>query len=179
MSSSIFGIKVVPRDQYTTKYLGARGHETYQVFQAIPALEPFYTQWEKEYQPDRIYWFIHDNTWIPITAVAVYLLFIFGYPRLAKRFGIGYISARNAMGAWNLLLAAFSWMGAIRVVPQYLFMLANEGFEVSEPSVIRHSLFVPSSWSFTHLYNDDELCPLTDFPYLLPPSPSPPPRRSV
>ena len=130
MVSSMFGFEFIPQSEFTTQYLTPRGKPAYQVFQAIPALAPFYTQWEKDYQPDRVYWFIKDNTWIPIVALAFYLLFIFGYPVMSKRLNIGYISARNVMGAWNLLLATFSWMGAIRVVPQYLYMLAMEGFEV-------------------------------------------------
>lgn len=125
-------LDMIPKANYTTRYYTPRGDEAFQVFQALPLLEPLYTEWEKNYNAIKIYFFIMDNSWLPVLAVAIYLSFIFGYPVVAKKYNIGYISARKYIAAWNLLLAVFSWMGAIRVVPQYFYMLAHEGFHVSQ-----------------------------------------------
>ena len=47
--------------QYTTRYYTVRGKEFYQVFQGFPALNHLYMQWEKDYNAEKIYWFIVDN----------------------------------------------------------------------------------------------------------------------
>jgi hypothetical protein len=121
--------RYVPPEEYTHRYYTVRGKEFHQVFQSFPVLEPFYMEWEKNYNAEKVFWFIVDNAWIPWLSICIYLLFIFGYPSLAKRFGIPYISARTQMASWNLFLAAFSWLGAMRVVPHFFFLLKDAGFE--------------------------------------------------
>ncbi len=92
--------------------------------------------WEKNYNAERIFWFIIDNPWIPWVSLCIYLLFIFGYPSVAKRYGIGYISARFQMASWNLFLAAFSWIGAFRVVPHFFFLLKTRGLDTVRACVL-------------------------------------------
>ena len=121
--------KYVPSENYTERFYTVRGNEFHQVFQGFPALAPFYMDWEKNYNAEKVFWFIVDNSWIPWFSLCVYLLFIFGYPALAKRYNIGYISARTQMACWNFLLASFSWIGAMRVVPHFFFLLKDVGFE--------------------------------------------------
>jgi hypothetical protein len=126
-------IELVPESQFTEHYYTVRNKEFFQVFQGVPALAPFYAQWEKNYNAERVYWFIVDNSWIPWVSLCCYLLFIFGYPHFAKRYNIGFISARREMTFWNFLLAAFSWIGAIRVVPHFFYLLNTVGFEQVRP----------------------------------------------
>ena len=127
--TKLFGLDLVDAKDYTERYYTVRGREFRQVFQGLPQLAPFYMDWEKNYNAEKIYWFIIDNSWIPWFSLCVYLLVIFGYPTVAKRYNIGYISARTQMASWNFLLAAFSWIGAIRVVPHFFFLLKTEGFD--------------------------------------------------
>lgn len=121
--------KLVPKEQFTEHYYTVRGKEFFQVFQGVPALSNFYFAWEKNYNAERVYWFIIDNPWIPWVSLTIYLLVIFGYPYVAKKLGIGYISARQEMATWNLALAIFSWIGAFRVVPHFFYLLNTVGFE--------------------------------------------------
>jgi hypothetical protein len=121
--------KYVPSENYTERFYTVRGNEFHQVFQGFPALAPFYMDWEKNYNAEKVFWFIVDNPWIPWFSLCIYLLFIFGYPALAKRYNIGYISARTQMACWNFFLASFSWIGAMRVVPHFFFLLKDVGFE--------------------------------------------------
>lgn len=100
-----------------------------QVFQGLPLLSPLYMEWEKNHNAERLYWLIVDNPWIPWFSLCVYLLFIFGYPSVAQRYGWGYISARFQMASWNLFLAAFSWIGALRVVPHFFFLVKTRGLD--------------------------------------------------
>lgn len=127
--ATMLGMELVPPSQFTERYYTVRGREFHQVFQGLPQLSKFYMDWEKNYNAERIYWLIVDNPWIPWFSLCVYLLFIFGYPSVAKRYGVGYISARFQMASWNLLLAAFSWIGAIRVVPHFFFLVKTIGLD--------------------------------------------------
>lgn len=135
----LFGLDLVPPANFTKRYYTGRGHEYYQLFQGLPQLEQFYFNWEKEYNAETIFWFIVDNTWLVWFSICVYLLFIFGYPYVARRLGIGFISARKPIIVWNGLLAAFSWYGAIRVVPHFFYLLKVYDFDTvvcGQPEVL-------------------------------------------
>lgn len=63
---------------------------------------------------------------IPIVAVAIYALVIFGGRRVMR--DREPFDLKNALAVWNGLLAAFSIIGMIRTVPYLFYWLATIGF---------------------------------------------------
>jgi elongation of very long chain fatty acids protein 6 len=107
-----------------------RGDAYVQIFQAYPALEQFYFDFEKNYNPLPILNYMATvNYSIPVVVVIVYLLLCY--------FGTNYMKGRepfnilSQLAVWNLILAIFSIYGTIRVVPHFLFKLSNMTFEES------------------------------------------------
>lgn len=78
------------------RYETVRKHEFQQIFQAIPALRPLYTQWEKDYDAEALYWVIVDNSWLPWFSIVLYILFIFGYPEVSPSLEIVILDANNS-----------------------------------------------------------------------------------
>ena len=100
-----------------------RGHEYVQIFQAYPALEQFYFDFEKNYNPLPILDYMATlNYSVPVAVVILYLLLCY--------IGTNYMKGRepfnilNQLAIWNLILAIFSIYGTIRVVPHFLFKLS-------------------------------------------------------
>eukprot|EP00624_Nannochloropsis_granulata_P000721 evm.model.NODE_1286_length_13787_cov_25.583086.2 len=46
--------KYVPPENYTERFYTVRGNEFHQVFQGFPALAPFYMDWEKKYNAEKV-----------------------------------------------------------------------------------------------------------------------------
>jgi len=66
-----------------------------------------------------------SNMWIPLSLAVFYLVSIFGiqeYMKDKKKF-----QWKNAMTAWNLFLALFSFWGSVRTVPQAYTVFKNLG----------------------------------------------------
>jgi elongation of very long chain fatty acids protein 6 len=126
---TLAGIPLIPRAEFTERYYTVRGTEFSQIFQALPALKPFYMDWEKNYNAEKVYWWIIDNSWLPWISIVLYVAFIFGYPQLADARGWGKKESKFLLASWNFLLAMFSWAGAFRVVPHFFYLLATEGFD--------------------------------------------------
>jgi elongation of very long chain fatty acids protein 6 len=103
-----------------------------QVFQAIPALEPFYTEWEKHFDVSAPFRAIRDSKWVPIMAVILYLSFLVEgkkYIERRKKEGKGPVNLGYFPALWNGFLALFSIAGALRVVPHFLFLFTHKDFK--------------------------------------------------
>lgn len=113
----------VPYDEIKPIY-NARGQPSVFIWQAFPWLKPLYTQFELNYDkvPD-----VQDavrRAWkAPFIAIAIYAIVIFGGQRLMKNRPA--FDLKAPLAAWNLLLAAFSFMGVIRTAPYLFYWLTN------------------------------------------------------
>lgn len=109
----------------------ARGKPLVQLFHKWPAFAPYYTQFEKSYDPEPGLIWMRDTMGytLPITAVVLYLLFCY--------YGQIYMKKRNPfnllkpLAIWNLSLSLFSAWGAIRTIPHVIFLLSTMNFEES------------------------------------------------
>jgi hypothetical protein len=108
-----------------------RGTAVYQqIFQKVPAMAPFYFQFEADFNSLPGQAWVATHWVVPITCVVVYLLGIFfGQKFMAKVEYKDIWDTRNILACWNALLCIFSWCGAIRTVPHLLYILQNETFE--------------------------------------------------
>eukprot|EP00598_Pedospumella_elongata_P000671 CAMPEP_0184966624 /NCGR_PEP_ID=MMETSP1098-20130426/241_1 /TAXON_ID=89044 /ORGANISM="Spumella elongata, Strain CCAP 955/1" /LENGTH=315 /DNA_ID=CAMNT_0027487933 /DNA_START=27 /DNA_END=974 /DNA_ORIENTATION=- len=117
----------------------ARGVEYKQLFNHYPALEPFYGDFEKSFDPMPLLNAMRDNEYvIPVTCVVVYMLFcFFGQKIMANVKPFGLV---GALSAWNLFLSLFSFYGAVRTVPHMLHRIASEPFveTVCQPCYIAY-----------------------------------------
>jgi len=110
----------------TTPYKTSEGQPFVQVFQWIPALEQFYTDYEKNFDVQPAYNFIRDNGWIALTGAALYLAFLyFGQKWMATRQAF---NVKGFTALWNLFLAVFSICGMVRVVPHFFFLVSHKTF---------------------------------------------------
>lgn len=101
-----------------------RGVAVPQLFQRLPLGSLFYSSFEKEYNTDPGTEFARQNYWVPLTFVTVYGLAIFlGSRFMAKREPA---DLRGPLAYWNLLLATFSFCGAMRTVPDLLYRLLTQ-----------------------------------------------------
>ena len=105
-----------------------------QVFQSLPFFEPLYTEFEKNFDISVPYKFIRDNQWLPIISVIFYLSFLIEgkkYVERRKKASLGPLKLGNFPAFWNAFLAIFSIIGAIRVVPHFLFLFTHKTFQES------------------------------------------------
>jgi len=86
-----------------------------------PQLEPFYFEFEKNYDPFPVLdWMIHHSM-IPVAAVVAYgILIATGQYAMRNREPWNW---RRTMALWNLSLSVFSWIGMCRTLPQLLHNL--------------------------------------------------------
>ena len=63
--------------------------------------------------------------WLPYPLSALYVLFVFGYPKIMKHKPL---DLKPALRYWNLFLAIFSFIGAIRTVPHLFINLYRYGW---------------------------------------------------
>ena len=105
-----------------------RGHEFKQLFQLVPSLAPFYFDWETKVDLEKYFSDpAHNNWWLPIVAVCLYLVLCFVGPKLVKKG----VEARGLLILWNIFLSTFSLMGAIRTVPHLLYNILNKDLETT------------------------------------------------
>lgn len=103
-----------------------------QVFQSLPALEPLYTEWEKQYDVSHAYQLIRDSCWLPVIAVILYLSFLVEgkkYVERRQKEGKGPVRLGRFPAAWNAFLALFSICGMLRVVPHFIFLFTHKTFK--------------------------------------------------
>lgn len=118
---------LVKTTEELTPYVTSRGAEYYQLHQYIPLLEPLYMNWEKNYDGSAIFYFVRDNSWIPIVSVIAYCLMLALGPKMMEkreRFDLRY-----PLAYWNLLLAVFSFIGMIRTVPHFFLLMQTHGWQ--------------------------------------------------
>jgi len=98
-----------------------------QLWQLFPFLEKFYAPFEKNFNPIPIFEFISSNWWIPYTSLALYISMIIFLPRIMKNRPVKNLS--KPLAYWNLFLAVYSTMGAIRVAPHLLWFVSTHTFK--------------------------------------------------
>lgn len=99
-----------------------------QLWHYYPQLEPLYTEFEKDYDPNPIIDLMKENNYIiPIGCVVVYLLFCYYGKAIMK--DIKPFGLVNTLAGWNLFLSTFSFWGATRTVPHLLHRLTIVTFE--------------------------------------------------
>jgi len=113
-------------------YTSSRGNAFKQLFQNIPALTPFYTKAEANYDVLPIQTFVHDHWEVPVICVVVYLAGIFFGTKFMDKVEYKNIwDTRMVLAGWNALLCTFSFMGALRTVPHLLYNLTSQSFETT------------------------------------------------
>lgn len=104
-------------------HVNARKEEFIQLYQRIPLGKWLYTSFEIDYEASRGTEFARQHPWIPICLVIVYVAAIFfgkKYMDTRERFDLRY-----KLAFWNMLLSMFSFIGAVRTVPDLLYRIAT------------------------------------------------------
>jgi len=106
-------------------FVNSRGQQFYQFFQFYPFLEPFYFNFEKQYDPKPVSDAMKATPWIPLAACCCYVIFCFGGQLVMKRYSA--FDLNMTLALWNLFLSIFSFIGLIRVAPHLLHMIYYDG----------------------------------------------------
>jgi hypothetical protein len=108
-------------------FISPGGLAIVQLWQAYPALSPFYLDIEKTFNPTAWVHFAEANVWLALLLCAVYCVAIeWGRSVMRSREPF---DLRGVLFWWNAMLAAFSIIGAVRTVPHLLHNLFVHGFE--------------------------------------------------
>lgn len=110
----------------TTEY-SFRGNVFKQFFQNRPEFEPFYTDFEKNYDVEPLLEWTKHNWWLPISASIIYLFWCYGSQKIMEkreRFDLRY-----PLAYWNLFLAVFSAYGAVRCIPHFIWNVTTYDFD--------------------------------------------------
>jgi elongation of very long chain fatty acids protein 6 len=110
-----------------TKEYVFRGAKFTQFFQNVPAFEPFYTDFEKNYDVETILEWTKHNWWLPITAVTLYLCWCFFSQKIMQNYER--FDLRYPLAYWNLFLALFSTYGAFRCIPHFIWNVTHYSFD--------------------------------------------------
>ena len=101
------------------------GHEIYESgFNQTPIIG-----FERDFNEEDFFQWINQNWSLSLWYSAVYLVIIFGgkyYMQKRPRFEI-----RPALACWSAILGAFSIFGAIRTIPETIYVLQNHGWQYS------------------------------------------------
>lgn len=102
-----------------------------QLFHHYPKLEPFYFNFEKNYDPVPIYHTVASDRFyiIPFTATVLYFMLCYFGPIFMKNQDTWNID--GILAAWNLFFASFSLYGTIRVLPHFLYRMTHLPFEAT------------------------------------------------
>lgn len=150
---SIFGEWLDPKPLYeTSPYITHdpdRPVRFVQVFQSIPKLEPFYTEFEKNFDVSAAYKAVRDHPLVPIIACFLYMGFLIEGTRASRKLNADNPKKPRQLiplgpfpAIWNAFLAAFSIIGAARVVPHFLFLFTHKTFQETvceAPDTVRTS----------------------------------------
>jgi len=107
--------------------IGTHGEKFHQLYHYIPALEVFYTDFEKNWRAKSALDFAKEHQSLPYILCVVYLVFIFGGREVLKNkapFGL-----KKSLALWNLALSLFSWCGAFRCLPHLLMAISTQSFK--------------------------------------------------
>ena len=110
--------------------LTSRGEPFVQLYQRLgPLGEYLYFPFEKAYDTAPGTEFTRNNAWLPVALVAFYVAaIVLGKHYMATR---ERMDLRYKLAAWNGLLCAFSFAGALRTVPDVLWRLGSESLEAT------------------------------------------------
>lgn len=104
----------------------------------FPALANFYFSWETSYVPFSLMKFSRTRYWLAPLVVTLYIIFVYFGPKIMenrKAFDL-----KTPLKYWNLLLAIFSFIGMLRIVPHLVYFMWKVGFSAT--------LCTPPVWSF-------------------------------
>jgi hypothetical protein len=113
-----------------TPELFASGH-WFNLSQAAPALDPLYPfAFENDFTSGGKWAdFARRHPLVPVAICALYVVVVFGLKAWMRSRPA--LRVRRAWIWWNALLSAFSWCGALRVVPHLAVMVYTRGFTAS------------------------------------------------
>ena len=97
-----------------------------------------------EYVTEGLAW-VHDNWWLSFVYSVVYIILVHAgqsYMKNREKFHL-----YRSLVAWNIVLAIFSIVGAIRFLPSFATVLYNKGFEHSV-CVQDYSYGVAGCWAW-------------------------------
>ena len=100
-----------------------------QLYQRIPFGKYLYTPFEVNYDTDAGVRWTREHPYLPLAICAVYLAAIFfGKKYMAHRIASGgrRFDLRYPLAYWNAFLSIFSFIGAMRTVPDLLYRLGSE-----------------------------------------------------
>eukprot|EP00123_Amoebidium_parasiticum_P000968 comp11927_c0_seq1/m.6592 comp11927_c0_seq1/g.6592 ORF comp11927_c0_seq1/g.6592 comp11927_c0_seq1/m.6592 type:complete len:313 (-) comp11927_c0_seq1:488-1426(-) len=145
---------------------GTLHHDFKQLFNYYPSLKPLFPfEWENKFNGYTWAEYATNTIHQPFIASAVYLVFCFGVQALMKNrqpFGL-----KRSLAAWNLLLATFSFFGAVRTVPHLLNNLFVEGFHYTVCNQAPESYGFGASGLWTGLFIYSKLPELGDTVFIV------------
>ena len=89
-------------------------------------MAPLYASFEKTFDARPSFEYIATNWWPVYTSLVLYLAMVFLLPRLFKDRPV---KLGKTLAYWNLFLAVYSAMGALRTVPHLLWFVSNHTFK--------------------------------------------------
>jgi len=99
----------------------------YEEFSCLyPAIEKFYMNWEKYYDPIPVLNWMSAQPIVPIAALTAYVVMIVAGRKLMERREAW--KWRNILAVWNLSLSLFSFIGMVRTGPQLIHNLIHLSF---------------------------------------------------
>jgi elongation of very long chain fatty acids protein 6 len=116
---------VVPTARTFMEADGLKHYSFVELFQVFPWLSSLYAPIEKSFDARAGYRFVDQSMWLPVVSIALYALMIVFLPRYTKRRPL---NVKKPLAYWNLFLAVFSFMGALRTVPHLLYFRATASF---------------------------------------------------
>jgi hypothetical protein len=104
---------------------GLKRYHWHELWELFPWMKALYAPIEKHFDTRPAYRFMGEHMWIPIVSVVLYGLMIVYLPRYTKRHPL---NVKKPLAIWNMLLAVFSFVGAVRTVPHLLYYRATASF---------------------------------------------------
>lgn len=111
-------------------YSQFRGKDYYQLWEKLPWMEPFFSQYEKDYDIDPVQKWMQRPEYcysVPIIMITLYLLFCYFGTKIMKNREA--FDLRYTLALWNLFLAVFSTWGVIKTVPLLLYNIMTLDFD--------------------------------------------------
>lgn len=98
----------------------------YQIYHYLPKLKYIYTKYEINYDTSNALKFTQKHMQLPFIIVGLYLLSIVIGKNYMKNKSVSNQKLRNTLTFWNFSLSLFSFIGALRTVPELLFRISFE-----------------------------------------------------
>jgi len=104
-------------------HVGGPSHPGIEFTCLVPEMKVFYTPYEIYYNPTNVLRYMQRNNWIPIVAVFIYgISIVLGRKFMANRKAL---ETKVPLALWNFSLSLFSFIGAFRTVPHFLYALST------------------------------------------------------